>query len=39
VATPTLQQELNLRLQGLNAQSAGLAEARETILLAAGRGS
>lgn len=37
VATPTLQQELNLRLQGLNAQSEGLAQARETILLAAGR--
>ncbi|KAG0927140.1 hypothetical protein G6F31_018155 [Rhizopus arrhizus] len=30
VATLTLQQELNLRLQGLNAQSDGLAQARET---------
>lgn len=39
VSTPTLQQELNLRLQGLNAQSEGLAQARETIQLAAGRGS
>ncbi|MNX92749.1 hypothetical protein D3C86_1249010 [compost metagenome] len=39
VATPTLQQELNLRLQGLNAQSEGLEEARATLLRAAGRDS
>ncbi|MGE8617305.1 MAG: DUF3053 family protein [Achromobacter spanius] len=39
VATPTLQQELNLRLQGLNAQADELAHARETILLAAGGGA
>lgn len=38
VATPTLQQELNLRLQGLNAQSDALTQARRTILLAARRG-
>lgn len=38
VATPTLQQELNLRLQGLNAQSDALTQARRTILLAAQRG-
>lgn len=36
VATPTLQQELNLRLQGLNAQSEGLEEARAILLRAAG---
>lgn len=39
VATPTLQQELNLRLQGLNAQSEGLGQARELLELAAGRKS
>lgn len=39
VATLTLQQALNLRLQGLNAQSDGLAQARETIRRAAGHGS
>ncbi|MNQ04103.1 hypothetical protein D3C85_168110 [compost metagenome] len=39
VATPTLQQELNLRLQGLNAQADELAQARQTILLAAGGGA
>jgi len=39
VATPTLQQELNLRLQGLNAQADELAQARQTILLAAGGGT
>lgn len=39
VATLTLQQELNLRLQGLNAQAESLAEARSIVLLAAGRGS
>ncbi|MNT09353.1 hypothetical protein D3C72_1441340 [compost metagenome] len=39
VATPTLQQELNLRLQGLNAQSEGLEQARAILLEAAGRGS
>lgn len=37
VATPTLQQELNLRLQGLNAQSDVLARARATVLQAAGQ--
>ncbi|MGY6271137.1 DUF3053 family protein [Achromobacter denitrificans] len=36
VATPTLQQELNLRLQGLNAQSEGLERARATLRQAAG---
>lgn len=35
VATPTLQQELNLRLQGLNAQSEGLEQARATLQQAA----
>ncbi len=39
VATPTLQQELNLRLQGLNAQSDALQEARATVLQAAGAGT
>lgn len=39
VATPTLQQELNLRLQGLNAQSEGLEQARAILLEAAGRAS
>ncbi|WP_454673433.1 DUF3053 family protein [Achromobacter pestifer] len=39
VATLTLQQELNLRLQGLNAQSEGLAQARETILRTLGQGA
>jgi len=39
VATLTLQQELNLRLQGLNAQSDGLARARETVLLAVALGA
>ena len=38
VATPTLQQELNLRLQGLNAQSEGLEQARATLQQAAGGG-
>lgn len=36
VATPTLQQELNLRLQGLNAQSDGLERARAAVSQAAG---
>ncbi|EHK65174.1 DUF3053 family protein [Achromobacter arsenitoxydans] len=36
VATPTLQQELNLRLQGLNAQSDGLEQARATLQQAVG---
>lgn len=39
VATPTLQEELNLRLQGLNAQSEGLAQARETVLRAVEQGA
>lgn len=39
VATLTLQQQLNLRLQGLNAQSDGLAQARETVLRAVGLGA
>lgn len=39
VAKPTLQQELNLRLQALNAQSDGLEAARATLLQAAGAGS
>lgn len=39
VATLSLQQELNLRLQGLNAQSDGLAQARETVLLAVALGA
>lgn len=39
VATPTIQQELNLRLQGLNAQSDGLEAARATVLEAAGAGT
>lgn len=39
VATPTLQQELNLRLQALNAQSDGLESARATVLQAAGSGT
>lgn len=39
VATPTLQQELNLRLQGLNAQSEGLEQARAILLETAGRGA
>ncbi|PQZ64580.1 hypothetical protein CQ050_19375 [Achromobacter sp. MYb9] len=39
VATLTLQQQLNLRLQGLNAQSEGLAQARQTVLLAVGLGA
>lgn len=38
VAKPTLQQELNLRLQGLNAQSDALEAARATLLQAAGAG-
>lgn len=38
VAKPTLQQELNLRLQALNAQSDGLEAARATLLQAAGAG-
>ncbi|SSW72239.1 DUF3053 family protein [Achromobacter agilis] len=36
VTMPTLQQELNLRLQGLNAQSDGLERARATLSQAAG---
>jgi len=36
VTAPTLQQELNLRLQGLNAQSEGLERARATLAQAAG---
>ena len=39
VAKPTLQQELNLRLQALNAQSDGLQAARATLLQAASAGS
>ena len=39
VATLTLQQQLNLRLQGLNAQSEGLAQARQPVLLAVGLGA
>lgn len=39
VATPTVQQELNLRLQGLNAQSEGLEEARAILSRAAGPGA
>ena len=35
VATPTLQQELNLRLQGLNSQSDGLERARAAVSQAA----
>lgn len=35
VAKPTLQQELNLRLQGLNSQSEGLERARATVVQAA----
>lgn len=38
VAKPTLQQELNLRLQALNAQSDGLEAARATLLQAASAG-
>lgn len=37
VATPTLQQELNLRLQGLNAQSEVLEHARAALRQAAGQ--
>ena len=37
VATPTLQQELNLRLQGLNAQSDVLEHARAVLRQAAGQ--
>jgi hypothetical protein len=37
VAKPTLQQELNLRLQGLNAQSEGLERARAILSQAAGQ--
>ncbi|CAB3885657.1 hypothetical protein LMG26858_03465 [Achromobacter anxifer] len=37
VAMPTLQQELNLRLQGLNSQSDVLERARATLLQAAGQ--
>lgn len=39
VVKPTLQQELNLRLQALNAQSGGLEAARATLLQAASAGS
>jgi len=39
VAKPTLQQELNLRLHALNAQSDGLEAARATLLQAASAGS
>lgn len=39
VAKPTLQQELNQRLQALNAQSGGLEAARATLLQAASAGS
>ncbi len=39
VAKPTLQQELNLRLQALNAQSDGLEAARATLLQAASAGT
>ncbi|MFD4837714.1 DUF3053 family protein [Achromobacter sp. NPDC058515] len=39
VAKPTIQQELNLRLQGLNAQSEGLEQARATLSRAADRGA
>lgn len=39
VTKPSLQQELNLRLQGLNAQSGGLEAARATLLQAASAGT
>lgn len=39
VTKPTLQQELNQRLQALNAQSGGLEAARATLLQAASAGS
>ncbi|MCU6615413.1 DUF3053 domain-containing protein [Achromobacter mucicolens] len=39
VVKPTLQQELNQRLQALNAQSGGLEAARATLLQAASAGS